>query len=76
MTLCIMCVCFSGLRNFSYIWMTWEESVRSRPGFENERAAQNRMLLSAPTRLGLRITGKGMLYLMPKLIPFCYANCI
>ncbi len=40
----------------------WEESVRSRPGFENQRAAQNRMLLSAPTRLGLRITGKGMLF--------------
>ncbi len=30
--------------------------MRSRPGFE--KAAQNKMLLSAPTRLGLRITGE------------------
>lgn len=33
--------------------------MRTRPGFD--KAAQNKMLLSAPTRLGLRITGEFIL---------------
>ena len=36
----------------------WEISVRSRKGFEKEKSQQERMMLSAETRLGLRMTGK------------------
>lgn len=37
---------------------TWEESVQTRPGFEQQKAEQNKMLLSEQTRFGLRLTGR------------------
>lgn len=50
----------------------WENSVRNRPGYKDDKAAQKMMLLPLETRQGILITGIGVFQAVVRI----YVSCI
>ena len=53
----------------------WENSIKTRPGYENDKAAQTMMLLPLETRQGILITGI-VVFSVSQIVTYFYSQIL